>query len=598
MGRGQNSNTFLHSSNQSGDHGTNSIMTGAKAKSVATLVALAFAAMGLGSCTAPMVSTDNSLANLESEPLVPDIPDVPLTSGLLSKLMVAEMSYFRNDPHTSIEIFEEVAFETRDPRIASRASLMAIDSRRLDVAANTTDLWVELSPENYEAWFSRGAVKVMTGYQEDAVTDFSKALELTNNEVLLTQRIAGTISSSLPPETGFDLFNDLMARFPNSQSGHLMLVNFAIAASKSNEETDALLDAAENIVEDSDALANTKFTVYRYTDRDKEAESFAKQYLRNNPDSVQLRQTYAEYLSDSGYYREAVRQFELIDNANALLELGDLHSRANYLNLAYEKYLDYRDRRPEDQIVLLGLAEISLSQKRFEDAKEWIVQIRSPRYLFHRVTLSAQYIANTETVEQAISLLTQFKARNEQERIRVILSISEIYQDADRLNDAKMTLDNALGTFPDHSSLLLARSYVAAELNLLELVESDTKAVLVQHPDHPHALNALGYVLADQTDRLDEALDLIEKALSFRPNDPYILDSMGWVQFRLGNLDSAIEFLEIAMDKRDDPVIAAHLGEVYWVVGEEQKAKTIWDRALKKSPEDKILIETVERFIN
>lgn len=559
---------------------------------------MTFAVMGLGACVAPIVSTDSTQADLEVKTTVPEIPGISLNSGLLSKLMVAEMSYFRNDPHTSIEIFEEVAFETRDPRIASRASLMAIDIRRLDIAANTADLWVELSPESHEAWYSSGAVKVMTGYHDDALIDFVKALELVPDETVLTQRIAGLVSGNLSPPDGFDFFSDLMSRFPNNQSGHLILVNFAINADKSNQETDALLDAAEKVVEDSDALANAKFTVYRYTERDKEAEAFAKQHLRRNPESSQLRQTYAQYLSDSGYYREAVSQFELIESPDALLELGDLHSRANYPNLAYEKYLDYRERRPQDQIVLLGLAEISLSQKRFEDAKEWIVQIRSPRYVFHRVTLSAQYIANTESVEQAILLLDQFRPRSDQERIRVILSVSEIYQNADRLEEAKKTLDNALGDFPDNPSLLLARSYVAAELDLLELVESDTRAVLMQHPDHPHALNALGYVLADQTDRLGEALDLIEKALSFRPQDPYILDSMGWVQFRLGNLDSAIEFLETAMDKRDDPVIAAHLGEVYWNVGDEQKAKTLWDRALKKSPEDKILIETVERFIN
>ena len=573
-------------------------MTQPKTRTLEKLALIVLAAISLGACTATTLSTQTDPVGGTEVSKAPVFPDVPLSADLLSRLMLADLSYFRNDPHTAIEIFEEVAFETRDPRIVARASKLAIENSRLDVAANTTDLWVELSPENFEAWYWRGAVKVVTGDYHDAPLDFHKALELRTEQSALIQEIARIISSNLKPEEAFDLFGVVMSEFPSNQTGRLFQITLAINAGKSNEEIDDLLEAAKKVIKDPDILANAKFGLLRFTSRTEEAELFARRYLRFNPESPHLRKTYAEYLADNGYYREAVSQFERIDSAESLLQLGDLHSRANYLDLAYEKYLDYLNLRPRDQVVLLGLAEISLTQMRYDDAKEWINKIRSPRYLFQRVTLSAQYIARTDSVEKAISLLKQYKPNNNQERIRLTLAMSQVYQDAHRLDDAKKTLDDALQIFPANSSLLLARSYIAAELNLIGLVEVDIRAVLDQNPNNPVALNSLGYILADQTSRLSEALDLIEKALTLKPNDPYILDSMGWVQFRLGNTDSAIEFLETALDKRDDPVIAAHLGEVYWSIGNQNKARSIWNRALKKSPQDKILIETVERLLN
>ena len=555
--------------------------------------------LGLTACAPTMQSTQPDPEPVETADAPIDIPpDVALSGELLSKLMLAELSLFRNDIHTTIEILEEVAFETRDPRIAARASSYAIESRRLDVAANTTDLWVELSEDNSEAWYSRAIVRVLTGAHDEAVSDFGRSLDLAQDVNATTSRIAVAVAGIAEPKVGFDLFDQLMAIYPDNQTGQLLLVNLAVSAQLGIERIDEILDRAEAIVEDQDLMADARFKAYQFTGRVDEAVDFAKRYLTGDSDSEILRESYARHLADGGYYREAVGQFELIDNAEALLELGTLHKRANYLDLAYSLFVDYLTQRPEDQFVLLELAEISLTQMRYEDAKGWINRIRSSRFQFHRTSLAAQYIARTEGVEQAIELLAQYRPRGDRERIQLILSTSDIYQQAGRLAESKMTLDNGLRDFPDNSTLLLARSYTAAEMDLVGLVESDTRAVLANDPNNYHALNALGYVLADQTERFEEALELIEAALELKPNDPYILDSMGWVQFKLGNTEAAIEFLESALENRDDPIISAHLGEVYWVLGNEQRARRIWNRALKKSPDEKYLIETVERFVN
>ena len=136
----------------------------------------------------------------------------------------------------------------------------------------------------------------------------------------------------------------------------------------------------------------------------------------------------------------------------------------------------------------------------------------------------------------------------------------------------------------------------AEKIGRLDLLEKDLRSILEREPDHAQALNALGYTLTDATDRHAEAYDLIKKALELRPNDFYILDSMGWVLYRLGRLDEAIEYLRKALSIRQDPEIAAHLGEVLWVRGEREQAKGVWETALQQTPEDTRLLDVIERF--
>ena len=150
--------------------------------------------------------------------------------------------------------------------------------------------------------------------------------------------------------------------------------------------------------------------------------------------------------------------------------------------------------------------------------------------------------------------------------------------------------------YPEDTDLLYARGLVAAQLNLIDIHEQDMRKLLVKDPQNAHALNALGYTLADATDRYEEAHSLIEQALSIRPEDPFILDSMGWVQYRLGNHSAAIDYLERALTKRDDAEIAAHLGEVLWVNGNQERAREVWQRALEQNPDNDVLLDTLKRF--
>jgi len=554
----------------------------------------------LGGCVSSQQAADSDEAASEAAPPVVAVMDLPkqeLTADLLEDLLVADIAFYRNDVPTSLEILEEVAFKTRDPRIAELVSVRAISFEEYDIANNTADLWVELAPMSASAWNAKGIALVMIEEYDEAVESFRRVIDLTANKPVVMGRISKWLTQKLPPPVAYQVYEQLLSYFPDSVDMHIYLLEIA-AWVKESDEIDALFEDAFRLAGQSDQVANAKFSLYIQTKRLSEAEEFAKQFLSKNPNSPMLRQTYANYLAQTGLYGEAVEQFEKLSSTDSLLQVGDLHRRANYLDMAERSYLDYQRKEPNDQEVFISLADLYLERKQPEEAKKWMRRITDGQLGFDKFLLGARYIAEVHGVEAAVETLSQYHATDDREVIGIYVAINEIYRTYERFQDSISTLNAALRQYPQNATLLLARSYSAAELDLITLVEQDVSEVLKIHPNNPSALNALGYTLADQTDRFVEALDLIERALEQRPHDPYILDSMGWVQYKLGNYDEAVEFLTIAIERRDDPVMAAHLGEVYWTIGQKRKARRIWNKAIKKSPDSKILIETIQRLDN
>ena len=157
-------------------------------------------------------------------------------------------------------------------------------------------------------------------------------------------------------------------------------------------------------------------------------------------------------------------------------------------------------------------------------------------------------------------------------------------------------LDAALGSYPEQADLLYARAMVAERIDRLDLLERDLRAIIARDPNHAEALNALGYTLADRTDRHREALELVERALALEPDEHHIVDSMGWVLYRLGRHEEAAEHLRRSYEGEPDPVVAAHLGEVLWTLGRQEEAREIWESALEDAPDNEVLLETIERL--
>ncbi|MYI89824.1 MAG: tetratricopeptide repeat protein [Gammaproteobacteria bacterium] len=563
-----------------------------------TLVTLILSALFLSGCavTQPTADGTDAQGTAETEDL-PLTPQVDLSAEILHQFLISELAYYRNDVLTSIDILEKLAFETNDPRIAEIASLRAIGNQQYDVASNTTYLWVMLSPDSAEAWFSNAVSMIATQRYDEAVEAFQKNLQLsTDSDQIKFQKVSHSLGSAVDPNLAFDLFDRIISEFPESIFGRLSSIELAVAAEKDEEFIDQLVSEGLAMAPKSDDMASAKFFVNIRRGAVSEAVEFAKKFLSRNPDSPNLRHHYARHLVDEGLNREAIKQYEMLTDAESLYMQGTLHEQANFPELSRDKFLAFHRLQPENQRVLINLAELALEKKDYEEAGAWISRITNRNLGFSRYLLTAKYIAGTRSIDEAVALLEEHPTESQRERVRIILVVEDLYRNDGRFDDAFSVLEAGLGEFPGNITLLLAKSYTAAELNLIDQVEMTVNAILAQQPDNALALNALGYTLIDQTDRLEEGTDYIEKALEIKPNDPFILDSMGWAHFKLGNFEDAIELLSAALSRRDDPVMAAHLGEVYWTIGRTQKARQLWDDARQKSPDNEILIETIERL--
>ena len=558
------------------------------------------AALLAAGCVPEQAALQDNLATddfVQSQPVDP--PNVELTAKMLNDLVVSELGYQRGDTDRSIEMLAALATETRDYRLARTVSQRAVNAKRYDIAGHTTAMWVELTPQDSLGWWTRGVTQIAINDFDGAVESFNKTLRFAPpaGRNRLFADIARAISTHTDPELSYSMFLEVTNQYPNESTAYQILVRFAVASGERREVVDGYIDKAYEI-DPSPEIAQLRFTLLLEQDRDSEAIEYIKQKVAKYPKSEVLGLTYAEHLASLGKLAEALKHLDNMSQSSALLQSASLYYRSNRLDLAREKYLEYIALEPDDQDALVDLARVEIDFGQLDSARDTLDRVLDRQLQFERTLLEAEFATASDRLDDGISLLEQVPIESPAQRIRIHIAKQNLYSIAEQWDNAISILNEAIEEFPNNTQLLLTRSFVAAEMGLVDVAEGDLTIVLAQDPDNANALNALGYTLTDLTERHDEALQLIERALAIRPHDPYILDSMGWVQYKLGNTEAALEFLERAHALRLDPVIAAHLGEIYWQTGERERARKIWERAIKIDPDDRTLQETIKKFLN
>ena len=250
--------------------------------------------------------------------------------------------------------------------------------------------------------------------------------------------------------------------------------------------------------------------------------------------------------------------------------------------------------------------ELAEKKKNDDEALNWYAQIQAPQadneapskqnhYLEAKIS-SAYIISRTQGPDAAVSMLDDLQDLTNLQIALVIQTQANLMMQAKRYQDGFDLLDKAVLNVPNNPELIYDHAMAAERLEKFDLVESQLRKLIKLKPDFAQAYNALGYSFADRNIHLEEAHELIEKALSFNPHDHFVIDSMGWVHYRLGELDKAAEYLKAAYKAQADAEIAAHLGEVLWQQGHQKEAEKIWNEALKNSPENEALLKTVKQF--
>ncbi len=530
------------------------------------------------------------------------LPAVPLSPDLLYKLLVAETALQRGHYAVGLTQYYRLAQQTRDPRLAAKASRIAVFVRDQQSALQAARLWVEIDPVNLAARQAISAAYIRNGEPDAALEHLEYVLAQESDD---SERGFMLVASLLSREQDLQTALTVMERLVESrQENYAAWHAYAHLALRAN-----MLDKADAGVKRSLHLEpNNSSTIMLQTrimqlKGDKEAAlEYLDQKVRALPDETVLRLTYARQLVDSRDYEEAFAQYKIVikqspGDVDVLFALGLLALQLDDQDSAYDYLSQAREtgQRNDDARFYLGQLE-ELRENPEAAMEHYGFVVRGDNLVEARVR-QAVIAAQLGDVDRARDYLHSLHVNAPAQRQRIFLVEGDLLRNAERHQEAMALYNHALGELPGNISLLYARSMAAERLGLLDQAERDLLAIIELDADNVDALNALGYTLADRTDRYQEAYTYVKRALELRPNDNAILDSMGWVLYRLGKYNDAIKMLRKSLEIRLDPEVAAHLGEVLWVNGEREDAREIWKQALEVSPGDKRLLTIIERFI-
>ena len=557
---------------------------------------------------APQEEGADAKAEAKADAKADGLPKVELSSDLLYKLTKAEMEFKSGQWQGPYVTMMVAAQQTRDPRLARRASEMALAAKQGGEALAAIRLWRDLAPESDEATqFFLGFV-VLTDKIEEAEPIFAERLANAPQgsrgvALFQMQQILARANDKL---YAYAMLTRLVEPYLDMFEAHLVLAQGALS----------LGERARAIGEANKALAikpNSELAVLTLAQVTGEAEAAGKvlaTFLQNNPDAVEVRGAYARLLVEQKQLEAARDQFLLLlksapDNVGGLyalgivaLQLDDAKGAEQY----FKRFLAVLEKSPGDTRdpykALMILSQIAETRGDMAGAIAWLDKVdnsASSGYVEARLR-RAQLIARGGNLDAARKALTEIETDDPASQAQVLLVDAQFLRDAGYLQSAYTVLENALLRFPDNPELLYDYALLAERLDKLDLMEASLRRVMALAPDNQHAYNALGYSLAERGIRLQEAYALIEKALQMAPGDPFIMDSMGWVQFRMGNLAAAESALRRAYAVRSDPEIAVHLGEVLWQKGDKDEAQKLWREAQGKDPKNAALKSTLARL--
>ena len=328
---------------------------------------------------------------------------------------------------------------------------------------------------------------------------------------------------------------------------------------------------------------------------------FLQKTVETYPEGRSIRMYYARKLVDEKRLPEAYEQFKILldqDSANsdARYALGLLSLEMKRLDEA-EEYFEtlYKDEeRANESAYYLG--QIAERRQHISDATRWYSLVRKGQHYIEAQIRIAVITAEAGDINAARKRLHNIEAGTATIELHLYLAEGDILRTANRYKEAFDLYSEALEKMPENIQLLYARALTAEKIEQLDVTLQDLESIVKREPDNVQALNALGYTLADRTERYADALKYIQAAYKINSTDPAIIDSMGWIYYRMGNYQQALKYLQQAFSTLKDPEIGAHLGEVLWVMGKQQQARNVWDEALQSKPEHKILLDVIKRF--
>ena len=566
-------------------------------RSSALLLALVF----LSGCQALAPTSPDESSAVEDTTSVPEKPKVysSFSEDTLYSLLSAELAGQRNRLDIALDNYVTQAINTQDPGISERAFRIAEYLGADQAALDTSLIWAKNAPDDLEAQRAAAIQLARNGRYDDSIVYMEKVLQAKGDTHFDFLALSASESD---PETRSGMlksFNSLLARHPDN--GQLIFGKALLM--QQDGDAEGALKLLENNPPQAGEVAPVllRARILQSLNRGDEALPLLKKSIQQYPQDKRLALTYARALVEQNRMDEAKAQFASLvqqypqdDELRFSLALVCLEGKAWDEAEGYLQTLIERDSHVD--AAHLNLGRIAEERNDPQGALIEYAQVGPGNdYLPAQLRQADILISHGRGTEASAKLAA---ARDEQPdyAIQLFLIEAETLSANNQTNRAWDVLQQALKQYPDDLNLLYSRAMLAEKRNDLPQLEKDLRAIIAREPDNAMALNALGYTLSDRTTRYAEAKALIQQAYDINPDDPAVLDSLGWVNYRLGNLNEAERLLRQALDRFPDQEVAAHLGEVLWANGKQREARQIWAKFLKDNPESPILRKTVLRL--
>lgn len=533
----------------------------------------------------------------------PNLPRMAMSGEILYDLLLGEIAGQRGQISVAATTLGKVAQQTRDPRVAERATLAALYAKRYEEALASARLWAELRPDDTEAREALITALLELDRLAEAKEHFETLFASEETRRNLDQaylRVAAVLGRASNRAAAVDVMQALVALNPKNASAHFAMAHLMV---RGGELEKALISADEALKRkpEWEEAALFKARILLSQKEPQKARVFYESFLEQNAGANQVRLSYARFMVDQKEWQKALEEFKRVadstpDDADTIYAVGLLSLQNNRLDEADKHLRRALQLRPRNDQARLYLGQVAEQRKRYDEAVNWYLEIRESEHYFEAQTRMGIALAKQGNLERARRHLEGVQAQNDPQRVQVALAHEQILRDAKKFSEAYEVLNTAAQSVPGDKDLLYARALAAEKLDMVEVTERDLREILKKDPKNVNALNALGYTLTDRTTRYQEALELLQQAMALKPDDAFIMDSMGWLQYRLGNSAEAVKYLRRALDIRNDAEIAAHLGEVLWVMGDHHGAESVWDRALRETPDNEALNGVIKKF--
>lgn len=552
-----------------------------------------------GNQAASSVSSNAS----EAAKIKPEIQNVSMDGDMLFNLLAAEFAGNTGDVNASLSYYREASKTIEDSRIAARTAYIALYGKRYDETLTALDRWRELEPDAKDLPRMYAVTYIKLKQPEKAVPYIQEMLtvysESSTDEALAVKQLLAKEAST---EDAYVVLQKLNEK--EEKNKHLLVLQSRYAAQlKHYDEALGLLDQVLEIDPSLHEVLIIKSRILTAQGKHEEATILIKQVVDELPDNNALRLQYARMLVEQHKMDEATEQYSILyanlpDDAEITLSLALLYIETKQLDEAVEILNHLIEIDKKVPVANYYLGRIAQNRGDNKQAISYYLGVKDGEYLFDAQMRIGILLAVLGKPDEGLAKLEALAEEQTTWTLRVksYLAQGEILRGELRYKEGVEMYSRALQQKRDDTTLLYARGLMAEKVDRLDMAEADLLKVITKEPDNADALNALGYTLADRTSRYKEAQEYIRRAAALVPDDPAILDSLGWVSYRLGEMDEALKWLSQAFAKLEDAEIAAHYGEVLWHANQKDKAREVWSKGKVQNADNPVLMETLDRL--